>query len=368
MNKKIIAAGHICLDITPAFPQREIGRVDEIMKPGHLIQMGEADIHLGGSVSNTGLALKKLGARVSLMGKIGKDSFGELVMSQLNHYGAGEGMLVSADSATSYSVVVAPKGIDRIFLHHSGANDTFCSEDLDYHLIGEAGLFHFGYPPLMKKLYKNDGEDLLAIFKRVKELNVATSLDMAAVDEQSEAGRADWEGILEKVLPYVDFFVPSVEELAMMLDMELYRAWTDRAAGGDLCAVLAPEDVAPLAEKALALGAKAVLLKCGAPGMYLAVSDNAVLKAGDIDFTSWAGVRHFEPSYKPDKILSGTGAGDTSIAAFLYAVTLGKPWQDCLRLASATGACCVTAYDALSGLKPFTELEARIADGWAKNK
>ena len=41
--------------------------------------------------------------------------------------------------------------------------------------------------------------------------------------------------------------------------------------------------------------------------------------------------------------------------------------EKCMQLAAATGACCVAAYDALSGLKPFAELEERIEKGWAKN-
>ena len=40
--------------------------------------------------------------------------------------------------------------------------------------------------------------------------------------------------------------------------------------------------------------------------------------------------------------------------------------ERCLQLATAAGACCVTAYDALSGLLPFEEMERRIDAGWAK--
>ena len=36
----------------------------------------------------------------------------------------------------------------------------------------------------------------------------------------------------------------------------------------------------------------------------------------------------------------------------------------CSALAAAEGACAVTAYDALGGLRPLDELEARIASGW----
>ena len=82
--------------------------------------------------------------------------------------------------------------------------------------------------------------------------------------------------------------------------------------------------------------------------------------------TDWADQEHFEKSYRPERVLSGTGAGDTSIAAFLCAVLEGCPWQECLQLAAGTGASCVAAYDALSGLKSFDELRKKIAAGWEK--
>ena len=44
--------------------------------PGKLIHMEGADVHTGGSVANTGLALKILGNDVMLMGKAGADAFG----------------------------------------------------------------------------------------------------------------------------------------------------------------------------------------------------------------------------------------------------------------------------------------------------
>ena len=80
--------------------------------------MGEADVHTGGSVANTGLAMKVLGADAALMGKIGKDAFGSMVLNILKKYSAEEGMIISGKESTSYSVVLAVPGIDRIFLHN----------------------------------------------------------------------------------------------------------------------------------------------------------------------------------------------------------------------------------------------------------
>lgn len=372
-RKKVIVAGHICLDITPVFPGKKVSRLDEMMAPGKLIHMNGVEVHTGGVVANTGLAMKLLGADVSLMGKIGKDEFGRLILQILGKYGYTDyqDMIQDEAAGTSYSVVIAVPGIDRIFLHAPGANDTFCFDDLNFDRIREASLFHFGYPPLMARTYRNEGEELVHILKKVKELGVATSLDMAAVDPASEAGKADWQKIMEKAIPYVDFFVPSVEELCCMLEPDRYESWLQRAGGADVTEILNVEkDVKPLADRLMDMGAKALLIKCGAPGLYYRTADEEVLKTIGIktglDTAGWSSQEGFERSYQPSKILSGTGAGDTSIAAYLTAMLEGKPLKRCVQLAAATGASCVEAYDALGGLKSFRELEEKIDAGWEK--
>ena len=91
MKKKVIAAGHICLDITPVFPEKQAAGLGDILTPGKLVNVGPADVHAGGSVANTGLAMKFFGADVSLMGKLGKDHFGEMVCNVLKSYDAERG-------------------------------------------------------------------------------------------------------------------------------------------------------------------------------------------------------------------------------------------------------------------------------------
>ena len=371
-KNRIIAAGHICIDIAPIFAEGKGNDITKILMPGKLVEVDAADIHTGGSVANTGLAMKKLGADVSLMGKVGDDEFGRMILGILDQYKAMDGMITDKESSTSYSVVLAIPGIDRIFLHNPGANNTFAKEDLNFDLIKEAGLFHFGYPTIMQKMYEDGGDELAGIFKAVKECGCMTSLDMSAVDENTKAGKADWYGILEKTLPYVDFFLPSVEEICYMLDKEKYDALQNRANGGDITEILSiEEDVVPLAEKILAMGCKFAMIKCGAKGFYYQTKDEDAFaeleEMSGLDFSSFAGKSGFEKSYVPNAVISGTGAGDTTIAAFLTAMCKGYPLERCLQLAAGTGASCVEAIDSLSGLKSFEELIAKIDAGWAKN-
>lgn len=370
-NKKAISAGHICVDITPVFPENRAKMPADILIPGKLLNVGPAKVSIGGSVANTGLAMKFFGIDVSLMGMVGEDAFGKMILAELQKDHASEGIIVSPKSSTSYSVVLALPGIDRIFLHNPGANDDFCADDIPEEKLEAADLFHFGYPPLMKSVYENDAEELLKIMRRAKAAGCATSLDLAAVDPSSPAGAADWEKILGRVLPFVDIFVPSVEELCFMLDQNRYEEWHCRAEGGDVTEVIDLEqDIIPLAKKAMALGPKILLIKCGTPGIYYETASKAALsdmeKTLELDANLWAKKRGFEKSYVPERVLSGTGAGDTCIGAFLSAVLKGYGPERAMHLAAAAGACCVSAYDARSGLKTFEEMEALIDAHWPK--
>ena len=120
------------------------------------------------------------------------------------------------------------------------------------------------------------------------------------------------------------------------------------------------------------LGAKVFLIKCGAKGMYYRTADNDILQQVganvELDIDAWADKEGFEKSFKPERIASGTGAGDTSIAAFLIAMLEGSTMEESVQLAAATGANCVASYDALGGLKSLDELRTKIAAGWEKNE
>lgn len=372
MGKKVIVAGHACLDITPIFPHnQQAAKLGNILSPGKLIQMEGVDIHAGGAVSNTGMAMKMLGADVCLMAKTGSDEFGKIISDIYAAQGADSGIIVQEGQNTSYSVVLALPGIDRIFLHDPGCNHTFSFEDLPKEKLLGTDLFHFGYPPLMKKMYEDTGSELVRMMKYMKAQGTATSLDLAFVDGESDAGAADWKEILSRVLPYVDFFVPSIEELCFMLDRDRYEAWKTKAGDEDISFSLdVQRDIRPLADKCMELGAKVLLLKCGAPGLYYRTTEVKRLEgletALGISAEDWSDREGFEASYQPKRVLSGTGAGDTTIAAFLTAMLEGYPFEMCIHLAAAEGASCVEAYDALGGIRPLKELASRIEKGWKK--
>jgi len=372
MNNKlqVVVAGHICFDVIPAFKKTDKTEMKDIFVPGKLINMGSVNVSTGGPVSNTGIALSILGLNTKLMGKIGNDYFGEGVLKLLKERNADEGMVVVDGEETSYTVVIVPPGFDRIFLHNPGANNTFCSDDINYELVKEAKLFHFGYPPLMKRIYENDGEELVKIFKKVKELGVTTSLDMSLPDASSDSGKANWKKILENLLPYVDIYLPSVEETMFMIQREDFEYLNENAKGHDILEKLDINKLQGLGEKLISFGSKVVVIKCGIKGYYIQTKGKELLATMGTalpgDFDNWANRELHEESFHVPNVAAATGSGDSSIAGFLAAYLNGKSIEEAIRIACAVGGQNVQVFDALSGIKTWDETLAMIPS-WEKN-
>ena len=48
MKKRVIVAGHICLDINPVFSGPKVNAIGDLLKPGKLVQVGAAAFNTGG--------------------------------------------------------------------------------------------------------------------------------------------------------------------------------------------------------------------------------------------------------------------------------------------------------------------------------
>ena len=365
VNKKVMVAGLTCLDITPKFPDATKPSLAEICKPGKLTNVENAVLSVGGPVSNTGMAMAKIGLGVLLNGKVGDDSFGQIIKELLGKELAKSFTTVTGQS-TSYSIITAIPGIDRFIFHNPATNDTFGSEDINYDDVKTCHLFHFGYPNLMKRIYENDGYELTQIFQKVKALGLTTSLDTSFVDPASQAGAANWLKILKNALPCVDIFMPSIEEITFMLDRKLFEKRQAQAGTEEPVLVYQPSDYSNISEVLLKMGVKIVALKSGINGYYLRTASADKLaqltKAcpGDIDI--WSDRELWCPSFKTDKFASGIGAGDATIAGFLSALINECSPVEALRIANTVGCQNVQTYDTLSGIKPWPVTLAQAKD------
>lgn len=371
MTVDAIVSGHICLDVIPDLSGISAEQFSRSFAPGRLLEVGAVRFSTGGPVSNVGLALHKLGARVQLMGKVGDDLFGQAIRQGIARYDPDlvQGMIVDAAVASSYTVVINPPGIDRFYLHCPGANDTFGAEDVRYDLLPTARLFHFGYPPLMRRMYADAGAQLAEIFRRAKETGVTTSLDMAVPDPASAAGRAGWPGICAQALPYVDIFLPSIEEILFMLRRSTYEAMRQEAGNTDILLLVTPELLSDLSEELLAMGAKVVGLKLGHRGLYLRTAGEQAManlgRARPSNPLAWAHKELWAPCFCVN-LVGAAGSGDATIAGLLAGLLRDLSPEAAVTAAVAVGACNVEAADTLSGLRTWDETMARVAVGWER--
>ncbi len=369
----VVVAGHICLDVIPDLGTTPAAAAD-LFVPGKLTEIGAPVFATGGPVANTGLALHRLGMRTRLMGKVADDQFGRTLLDLLRERdpALAEGMVVAAGETSSYSIILSNPGFDRIIFHCPGCNHTFGADDVPLDALAGARLFHFGYPPLMRRMYADDGAECRALLGAVRRRGLTTSLDMSLPDPASEAGRLDWPAFYRNVLPEVDVFTPSIDEILYTAERQTYDRLANAAGAGDLLPNVTGAVLRSVSDRLLAWGAAVVLVKCGSEGAYLRTSPDPerLAAAGPLvrdDPGAWAGRELFAPCFTVEAV--GTvGSGDCTIAGLLAGLLGGADPAGALRAAVGTGACCVEQPDATSGVRPLSSLRKRIDAGWGRRE
>lgn len=357
----IIVSGHLCIDL---IPQMDHVPLEKLATPGRLFETGPLAVATGGAVSNTGLALHRLGVDVRLMATVGDDILGQTIINILKNRDErlAQSISVQPDQSSSYTVVLSPAKADRIFLHCPCTNSAFGVANIDFSLLSQARIFHLGYPPILPRLMANNGQELTEIYQRAKQAGVITSLDMTLPDPNGPSGQVDWMAILRNALPYVDIFVPSIEEIVFMMRRNDYNAWDGR-----VLEHLNADYLSHLADDLLSMGPSIVGFKLSEMGLYLKTADAAHIRQLDclpLDANAWANVELYSPAFQVE-LVSTLGAGDSAYAGFLAALLRGMTPADAIRWACAVGAHNVEAADATSGVRTWTETQARIDSGWS---
>ncbi len=370
----VVVAGHLCLDIivTVTSPAES---ATELLAPGRLLLVEPAALSAGGAVGNTGAALRRLGLAVRLVGIVGDDAWGEATASCLHAIGPEltAGLRVARGQGSAYTVVINPPGIDRIFLHYSGPNDAFTTDEISLALLPTCRALHIGYPTLLKPLRADGGTSLATLLAEAQRQNVVTSLDMALFDAQSEASRTDWNVWLARVLPTVDLFVPSLEEAVLMLDPSLHADVKRRVAHDNFSCGVDGAFLSRVADQLLRYGARIVALKLGDQGIYVRTGSSlpaslltATRDEGGMDGDRWCHREILAPCYVVH-VVGTTGSGDCTAAGLLAALLNGLDPIAAVQCATAVGACSVEAADSTSGVRPWGDVRRRLAAGWAQS-
>lgn len=362
MAADVVVAGHIALDI---LPDMSMLTPEQVIDAGKVYEIGSISYSTGGAVSNTGLALRRLGVKVDLLAAVGDDWVGQAIVDYVCGFGArlGDNIQIVPGAASPYTVVIEPHSRDRTLLTNTGVYNDYDVENIDLDSVAAAKLFHLGYPTLLPRLYQNNGDGFLSLLRAVKDTGVITSIDMSLPPPDSPSGRADWRSILRRCLPLVDIFVPSIEEIMFMLRRADLERW-----GGELFDRLAADYLAGLANELIEMGVGVAGFKLGERGLYLRAAADAsrlgFLSAIGQSRDDWLGATVWQPAFRV-AVAGTTGAGDAAYAGLLAALMRGHSPEECARRACAVAACNIEAADATSGVRSWQETEARLTAGWA---
>lgn len=359
-----VIAGYTCVDLIPEFNKTQsVTSISNLFVPGKLIEIDGINFVLGGVVANTGLAMKKFDKKVFLNGLVGDDFIGKIAIEWLDKYKLSDGIKVTDKAGTAFSIVIAPPGIDRIFLESPGCNQIFDTSFINLDAVSQSRMFHFGYPPLLKQFYQNNGSQLVDLFSRIQKMGVVTSMDFSLPDSESESGRINWPEIMKKILPFTDIFVPSLEEVLQIMQPGEYAGILSASVSADVINQVLVSTIRDIGKRFIESGVKILLIKAGHRGAYLLTGDISSIneKTGlNLKKEKWNHCELWCNAYKADplKIKNSSGAGDTAAAAFLSAILQSENPDSSIKYAAMAGRnnlYCKNIYDDLSNWQEMTE-------------
>ena len=262
---------------------------------------------LGSSSAIFASNLAALGMKVSFVGKIGNDIFGNFCKDQLNEKGVDTSMLIQSDALQTGATVILNFDEDRAMVTHQGAMKNLGISDITNEMLNTAKHLHFSSYFLQPGFKYN----LDRLFKMAKEAGLTTSLDVQWDPAE------EWDFDYKKVLPHVDIFLPNETELLK------------------LTGAASIED----ALTAIQTYTKYILVKQGRQGSLL----------------SYANKKIKGQSFLNDTVVDAIGAGDSFNAGFVFKFIKGFSPEECQVFGNLAGAISTTAAGGTTAFKNYTD-------------
>lgn len=307
---EILCAGMVLVDVL-------VEGVEAMPASGETGRVAGVSLATGGDAINEAIALAKLGNRVGLIGLVGDDTQGRLILDRCAAAGVStEGLVRDPGLPTSTSIALIDKTGERSFLSpRDGSITAFGPEHVDLDLI-RPGIRALSIGSLFTSA-RFDREALAPLLRKAKSVGAITIADM--VMDQDGYGL---DGLVD-AWPYLDYVAPSE------LEAELFTGLTDPAA---------------IAADFRRRGLRNVILKRGTKGATAFIGE-AEVSAPAFEVTA----------------VDTTGAGDNFVAGVVHGLVHGLPIADTLRFASAVAALSVQAVGAGAGLRDLAQVEAFLA-------
>jgi sugar/nucleoside kinase (ribokinase family) len=279
----------------------------EVPPGGGTVFIDELTLAVSGAGGTAAIAAAKMGLKTLAVAGVGEDLMGDWVLQRLQHFGVDTwGVQRQPGWKTSSSIVTTRADGSRPALHMIGATKDFYVDDTMIPRVIDAKVFHVGGVGLMNAM---DQGQSAAVMKAAKAGGAVTTVDVFAGSPKDLPAIA-------RVLPYTDYFMPSIEE-AMAL--------TEKT------------DMADTAKMFLDMGVKACVFTLGGDGAYYRDRDGLTFKVPAFDI----------------KVKCTCGCGDAFNAGFAVGLVKGFDAEKIVRFAQATSALNATSLGSQAGVVDF---------------
>lgn len=286
-NPRIVVIGSLNADL--------VQRIDRLPRPGETVAGGSLATFSGGKGANQAVAAARMGARTGMIGQVGNDSLGGLLLESLREAGVDRESVGVANTSTGTAVIlVLPHG-ENVIIIAPGANAAVTPK------LAADGLSSLGKGAYLLSQLEIPIESVARALVVAKERGATTILDPAPARH-----------LPSDLLRNVDYLTPNETETEALL-------------GETGLPMNSEADIEAAARRILALGPKAAVLKLGARGCMIVTS----------------GCRLRVPGFKVDTV-DTTAAGDVFNGAFAAALGEGRSLPAAARFANAAAALSVT--------------------------
>jgi len=307
MKPRLVVIGSLNMDMVIQSPR--------IPMPGETI-LGAGDLKMipGGKGANQAYGAARLGADVSMVGRVGDDSFGERLIQNLNQANVDTKHIIhDPDAATGIALIVVDESGQNSIVVSSGANGQLSPEDVNR---GENAIRAANILLLQLEVPL---DAVLQGAKLAKHHGVATILNPAPA-----------QPLPGELLAMIDYLIPNESETAILSGHETN---TD-------------EEIKQAAAALRVSGIKTTIMTMGSRGALL------------ITETEFC---HF-PAFPIDPV-DTTAAGDAFVASFAVAMAEGKSIHEAIRFGNAAGALACTQFGAQPSLPDRRALERLMQTG-----
>lgn len=158
---------------------------------------------MGGSACIFACQAAKLGLRVAILGRVGPDSYGELMLRRLRESGVDTRfVIVDPGLKTGLGLALCRSDGDRAILTYAGSLNAVYPEDITDDFLSRGRHFHYCSYYLQTNLLRSVPD----IFRRAKALGLTISIDTNWDPDES------WDGGLQASLGLADLFLPNERE------------------------------------------------------------------------------------------------------------------------------------------------------------